>query len=95
MSLLFGFLLLVIAASGLMVVAVRDPRRQVFAMAANGLVLALLFFAMQAPDVAMAELAVGGAAAPLLFLTAMSAVRSNMHRREMEARGGGDEEEGA
>jgi energy-converting hydrogenase B subunit D len=57
-------------------VLIRDPGRQIFAIAANGIVLAVLFTALQAPDVALSELAVGGAAVPLLFLVALMAVRT-------------------
>ena len=47
------------------------------AMAANGTALSLLFMAMQAPDVAFAEIAVGAAAVPLLFLVVLASVRAD------------------
>lgn len=81
MAVLLAALLLFAAASGLGVVLTRDPRRQVFALAINGLVLSLLFFALQAPDVALSELAVGTVAVPLLFLATLAAVRINKERR--------------
>ncbi len=81
MTLLLAALLLLAAASGLGVVLTRDPRRQVFALSANGVVLTLLFLALQAPDVALSELAVGTAATPLLFLVTLVAVRINKSRR--------------
>lgn len=74
-GLVYG-LMIVAGASGLAVVASRDPKRQLFALAANGLVLTLLFFALRAPDVALSELAVGTVAVPLLFLVALAATRS-------------------
>lgn len=77
MSLLLAVLFGLAALAGTGVVLSRDPRRQVMAMAANGLVLALLFFALQAPDVALSELVVGTAATPLLFLAALAAIRVN------------------
>lgn len=80
MALLLAALLLLAAASGLAVVLSREPGRQVFALAGNGLVLALLFFALQAPDVALSELAVGTVAVPLLFLATLAAVRINGRR---------------
>jgi len=79
---LLALLVLLAAVSGTLVVASRDPRRQVFMIAANGLVLTLLFFALQAPDVALSELAVGTAATPLLILTALAAVRFNAGRKK-------------
>ena len=74
MTILVAALLLLAALSGLLVVLSRDPRRQVFAMAGNGLVLGLLFLALQAPDVALSEIAVGTAVTPLLFLAALAAI---------------------
>ncbi|HUZ11229.1 MAG TPA: DUF4040 domain-containing protein [Caulobacteraceae bacterium] len=81
MRVLVALMLALTLAAGLGVVLSRDPRRQVLAMAANGLVLALLFFALQAPDVALSELTVGTAATPLLFLVALAAVRMNRPRK--------------
>jgi uncharacterized MnhB-related membrane protein len=80
-SWLLAFLLLLAAAAGTGVVLTRDPRRQIFAIAANGLVLSILFFALQAPDVALAELAVGTAATPLMFLAILAAIRMDRKRR--------------
>lgn len=87
MSLYLPLLFLLTAVSGTAVVLVRDPSRQIFAICANGLVLTILFTALQAPDVALSELAVGGAAVPLLFLVALMAVRAGKIERESE-RGG-------
>ncbi len=81
MKLLLPLLLLLAALGGTGVVLSREPRRQVFALAANGLVLTLLFLALQAPDVALSELAVGTAATPLLFLVALAAVRMTRQRK--------------
>ncbi len=81
MAILLAALLLLAGASGLGVVLTREPRLQVFALAINGLVLSLLFFALQAPDVALSELAVGTVAVPLLFLATLTAVRINTRRR--------------
>ena len=44
-------------------------------MAVNGLVLSVLFMALQAPDVAFSELTVGTAALPLLFLVILASIR--------------------
>ncbi len=67
MSVLLAVLFLLTAAAGTGVVLTRQPRRQALALGVNGLVLSLLFMALQAPDVAFSELAVGTAAVPLLF----------------------------
>jgi uncharacterized MnhB-related membrane protein len=79
MSLLVGFLLVLTAVAGGGVALSRNPRRQVMAMSANGLVLAALFMALQAPDVAFSELTVGMVAVPLLFLVILSSIRMD-HR---------------
>ena len=75
MKLLLPLLLLLVAVGGTGVVLTREPRRQVLAIAANGFVLTLLFMALQAPDVAFAEIAVGAAATPLLFLVTLASMR--------------------
>ncbi len=77
MSVLTPLLFLLVAVTGTGVALSRVPRRQVMAMAANGMALALLFMALQAPDVAFAELAVGTAALPLLFLVVLASVRAD------------------
>jgi energy-converting hydrogenase B subunit D len=68
-------LLLLTATAGTGVALSRSPRRQVFAMSANGVVLALLFMGLQAPDAAFAEIVVGAAALPLLFLVVLASSR--------------------
>lgn len=77
MTVLLLVLFLLTAVTGAGVVLTREPRRQVLAISANGLVLALLFLALQAPDVAFSELAVGTAAVPLLFLVVLAAIRTD------------------
>jgi energy-converting hydrogenase B subunit D len=77
MSGLVAGLLLLAAGSGLLVVITRDPRRQVYALAGNGLVLGLLFLALEAPDVALSEIAVGTAVTPFLFLVALAAIATD------------------
>lgn len=77
MTVLLAALLVLTAATGSGIVLSREPRRQVLAIAGNGLALTLLFTALQAPDVAFSELAVGTAALPLLFLVALVSVRTD------------------
>ncbi|MHB1303931.1 MAG: Na(+)/H(+) antiporter subunit B [Acidiphilium sp.] len=82
MSILIPLLLLLTAGTGAGVALSRDPRRQVMAMAANGFALTLLFMALQAPDVAFSELAVGVAAAPLMFLVVLASIRMDRSTEE-------------
>lgn len=74
--------LLLVAVAGTCVVLTRDPRRQVFVLSANGLVLTVFFFVMQAPDVAISEVGVGAAIVPLLVMVALTAIGNNRERRE-------------
>ena len=80
MSVLLALLFVLAGLSGAGVVLTRPPRRQVLAIAANGVVLSLLFLALQAPDVAFSELAVGTAAVPMLFVAALGAIRADRTR---------------
>ena len=57
--------LLLVALAALAVVATRDPLRQAMVASLFGLILGILFFVLQAPDVALSQIVVGarGAAA--------------------------------
>ncbi len=66
--------LLLVAASATAAVAVRDPVRQALVLSVLGVTLALLFTVVQAPDVALSQLAVGSALTPLLLLLSVRKV---------------------
>lgn len=74
--------LLLVAVAGTAVVLARDPVRQSAVLAGLGLSLAVLFAVLQAPDVALSELAVGTAFTPLMVLLSVRKVRHNAHRSE-------------
>lgn len=86
MKLLIILLLLLEAAAGAWVVLSRLPRQQVFAMSASGIVMALLFLALQAPDAAFAEIVVGAVALPFMFFVILASARME------HARQGADDE---
>jgi energy-converting hydrogenase B subunit D len=67
---------LLVAVSALGVVRTRDPLAQSVAVSFYGLVLALLFFLHQAPDVALSQLVVGAVALPLMILLALSRIHA-------------------
>jgi energy-converting hydrogenase B subunit D len=67
--------LLLVAAGGLLVVLMRDVRRQVVMNGLYGLLLVVLFMVFQAPDVALSMLVVGSIASPLVVLIAIARVR--------------------
>jgi energy-converting hydrogenase B subunit D len=67
-----GVLLVLVAAGGTAVVLIRDPLRQAIVASIFGLLLALLFFAFQAPDVALSQIVVGSVALPLMIVLTLS-----------------------
>jgi energy-converting hydrogenase B subunit D len=67
--------LLLVGGAGTCVVAARDPLRQAVLASLFGIVLALLFFVLQAPDVALSEIVVGAVALPLMILLTLAKVR--------------------
>ena len=75
-------LFVLLAVSGMQVVRTREPASQAVAVSFYGLVLALLFFLHQAPDVALSQIAVGAVALPLMILLALARVRWEEERRK-------------
>jgi energy-converting hydrogenase B subunit D len=73
-------LLVLTAVTGSFVALARDPLRQAILAGSFGLVLALLFFALQAPDVALSQIVVGGVALPVMVLLALAQIRSHEER---------------
>ena len=76
--------LLLVAGSATAAVAVRDPARQALVLAVLGTVLAVLFTVLQAPDVALSQLAVGSALTPLLIMLSVRKVRRPKRREKTE-----------
>ena len=70
---IIAVLLLATAVTGTMVVLTRDPTRQALVLSAYGLVLGALMLALQAPDVALAQIGVGTAVVPLLIVLTVAA----------------------
>lgn len=63
------------ALSATCVVLARDPLRQAMLASIYGLVLGILFFVWQAPDVALSQTVVGAVALPLMILLALAKMR--------------------
>jgi uncharacterized MnhB-related membrane protein len=70
-----GGLLLLIAVTGAAVVCTRDVTNQVLALGFYGLLLALMFFVFQAPDVALSQITVGTVALPLMVMLAIARMK--------------------
>ena len=81
MNALLAVLFTLAAGAGWLTVTTREPVRQAVAAGILGLLLALLFFAMQAPDVAFSELVVGSAAVPAMLLLTIAKVREQQAAR--------------
>jgi uncharacterized MnhB-related membrane protein len=77
-------ILVLVAASATLVVRTTDRPRLVLVLSVYGMLLAVLFFAFQAPDVALSELTVGAVALPLILLLALAKIRGQQQAREQE-----------
>jgi energy-converting hydrogenase B subunit D len=69
--------LVLVALAATSVVAARDPLRQAMVASIYGLILGILFFAFQAPDVALSQTVVGAVALPLMILLALAKVKED------------------
>ena len=88
MTVLQGILLVLVAVGGGAVALVGDPLRQTFVLGIYGLTLTMLFFALQAPDVALSEIVVSTVGLPLIVLAALRKIRQQDREREKEEREG-------
>ena len=75
MNALQVLVLVLVAAGATAVVATRDPLRQAMVASMYGLILGILFFVLQAPDVGLAQTVVGAVALPLMILLALAKVK--------------------
>ena len=68
-------LLLLVAVSAFAVVTTRDVTAQIITLGFYGLLLALVFFFFQAPDVALSQITVGTVALPLMLMLAVARMK--------------------
>ncbi len=68
-------LLLLVAISGFAVVCTRDVTSQILALGFYGVLMALVFFVFQAPDVALSQITVGALVLPLMVMLAISRMK--------------------
>ena len=64
--------LALVALGAWAVVMARDPTRQAVVASLYGLTLGILFFALQAPDVALSNIVIGAVAMPTMILLAIA-----------------------
>jgi uncharacterized MnhB-related membrane protein len=88
MTALQGAALLVVVAAGTAIVFVGDPLRQALVLSVYGVALTLLFFVVQAPDVALSELVVGGVGMPVIILAALRKLGQHETADERDEEGG-------
>ena len=69
--------LVVVGLTAPAVVAARDPLRQAMVASIYGLILGIVFFVFQAPDVALSQTVVGAVALPLMILLALAKVKGD------------------
>ncbi len=79
-------ILIFVALTGTAVVLTRDPVRQVVGLSFYGIILALLFFILQAPDVALSQITIGAVALPLMFMLSLAKVRREAEKRKRHDR---------
>ncbi|MEZ0362202.1 Na(+)/H(+) antiporter subunit B [Mycobacterium sp. pUA109] len=70
-----------VGVTGTVVALTARPDRQAIALSVFGLALTVLFVLLQAPDVALSQLVIGGAVVPLMVMLTIRAVR----RHEQES----------
>jgi uncharacterized MnhB-related membrane protein len=75
MNVLLAALLTIVAVVGGLTVLIREPVRQAIMAGVLGLSLSALFFTLQAPDVGLSEIVVGGAGIPIMLLLAIAKIR--------------------
>lgn len=86
MNILQALILALVAIGGLAVVLTRDPLHQAMVASFYGILLALLFFVFQAPDVALSQIAIGALALPLMILLALAKIRRKDTQEEQRSR---------
>jgi uncharacterized MnhB-related membrane protein len=77
-------LLLLVAAAGTAVVLTRDTLKQAIVLSFYGLLLGILFFAYQAPDVGLSQITVGSVGVPLMLLLTLAKVRQREADRKRD-----------
>ncbi|MEU6063798.1 MULTISPECIES: Na(+)/H(+) antiporter subunit B [Streptomyces] len=74
--------LLLVAVAATAAVVTRDPVRQALVLSVLGVVLAVLFTVLQAPDVGLSQLAVGAALTPLLIMLSVRKVKRHARSKD-------------
>jgi uncharacterized MnhB-related membrane protein len=81
MTVLIAALFTLVGAGAVLVVFTDDPSRQAVTLSAFGLLMAVLFTVVAAPDVALSQIGVGTAIVPLMVLLAIRKTGRGSPRR--------------
>ncbi|MHB8533272.1 MAG: hydrogenase subunit MbhD domain-containing protein [Solirubrobacteraceae bacterium] len=76
--------LVLVAITGTAVALARQPLRQTLLLGIYGMALTVMFFSVQAPDVALSEIVVSTVALPLIILAALRKISEQERHRERE-----------
>ncbi|GAB3926586.1 hypothetical protein GCM10011575_07950 [Microlunatus endophyticus] len=77
MTIVITVLSTVVLIGAAVVIFTRAPAKQAVTLSVYGLLLTLLFVALQAPDVALSQLAVGTAVVPLMVMLAVRKIAAH------------------
>jgi uncharacterized MnhB-related membrane protein len=75
-------ILLFVAVVGTAVVFTRNPLNQVIGLTFYGLLMALMFFIFQAPDVAFSQIVIGAVVLPLMVLLTLAKLKTKEQSRK-------------
>ncbi len=84
MSVVQAVAFVAVAVGGTVTVLVADPLRQTFVLGIYGMTLTVLFFALQAPDVALSEIVVSTIGLPLIVIAALRKIGKQGHARRAD-----------
>jgi energy-converting hydrogenase B subunit D len=79
LSLIQAMVLIFVAAGAPVVALTRNPVAQALVVSFYGLLLAILFFVFQAPDVSLSQIVIGAVALPLMILLALTKIKKQEH----------------
>ncbi len=86
MNFLAVCILILVGLTGTAVVLTPEPASQVVMVSFYGLLLALMFFIFQAPDVALSQIVVGVVVLPMMILLTLAKVRRQEERQHKDRR---------
>ncbi|HEX4218661.1 MAG TPA: DUF4040 domain-containing protein [Acidimicrobiales bacterium] len=76
MTVIIAVALALVAVGGALTTFTVDPMRQTVVLSIYGLLMAVVFVALDAPDVALSQIGVGSAIVPLIVLLSVRKIRA-------------------